>query len=85
MPEAVYIDSFGNVITGLRAKTLSGRGEIALPDGRKVARARTFSDVPKGGPFWYENANGLVEIAVNGGRADEAMGLAVGAALRVFG
>lgn len=85
LPEAVYVDSFGNVITGLRAKTMSNRGEITLPDGRKVARARTFSDVPKGSPFWYENANGLVEIAVNGGRADKAMGLAVGSALRMLG
>lgn len=84
LPEAVYVDSFGNVMTGLRGKALSDKGQIETPDGRKIVRARTFSDVPKGSPFWYENANGLVEIAVNGGRADKAMGLAVGAALRVL-
>jgi S-adenosylmethionine hydrolase len=29
-------------------------------------------------PFWYENSNGLVEIAVNQGRADLDLGLAIG-------
>ena len=28
--------------------------------------------------MWYENSNGLVEIAVNRGRADRELGLAVG-------
>lgn len=43
-----------------------------------LARARTFSDVPKGSGFCYENANGLVEIAVNCGRADRQFDLAGG-------
>ena len=85
LAEAVYIDAFGNVTTGLRAMTLPEKGEIEVQDGRKIPRARTFSDVPKGRPFWYENANGLAEIAVNGGRADAALGLRVGSALRVSG
>jgi hypothetical protein len=28
--------------------------------------------------FWYENSNGLVEIAVNQGRADRELGLTIG-------
>ncbi len=44
---------------------------------------RTFTDVPPGTAFWYENANGLAEIAVNGGRADGALGLAVGTTIEV--
>jgi S-adenosyl-L-methionine hydrolase (adenosine-forming) len=39
-------------------------------------RAGTFSDRPIGTAFWYENSNGLVEIAVNQGRADRDLGLA---------
>ncbi|HHQ42210.1 MAG TPA: hypothetical protein ENK20_07955, partial [Chromatiales bacterium] len=39
---------------------------------------------PPGEAFWYENANGLVEIAVNQGRADTVLGLAPGAAVRVL-
>jgi S-adenosylmethionine hydrolase len=43
-----------------------------------VAPAETFSAVAEGEAFWYVNSNGLVEIAVNRGRADRVLGLAVG-------
>jgi S-adenosylmethionine hydrolase len=34
--------------------------------------------VPAGGALWYENANGLAEIAVNGGSAAATFDLAPG-------
>ena len=43
--------------------------------------ATTFSEVERGAPFWYENSSGLVEIAVNQGRASDRLGLAVGDAV----
>ena len=46
------------------------------PAGEPIGHAATFSAVPPGEAFWYVNSNGLVEIAVNGGRADRALGLA---------
>jgi S-adenosylmethionine hydrolase len=46
--------------------------------GRVLDRARTFSDLPPGAAFWYENSNGLAEIAINQGRADRDLGLAIG-------
>ena len=57
---------------------------MAPPAGRlrcgavTVRRARTFSEVAVGQAFWYENSNGLVEIAVNQGRADRVLGLGLG-------
>jgi S-adenosylmethionine hydrolase len=48
-----------------------------------LRRARTFSDLGAGEPFWYANSSGLAEIAVNGGRADAALGLAIGAAVEI--
>lgn len=45
---------------------------------RVFAHARTFSDRPPSAAFWYENSNGLAEIAVNLGRADRDLGLAIG-------
>jgi S-adenosylmethionine hydrolase len=84
LAEIVYIDDYGNAITGVRAAALSAETRLAA-GGRVVARARTFSDVPAGAAFWYENSNGLAEIAVNSGRADSVLGLAIGtpvAALR---
>ena len=46
--------------------------------GATLSRARTFCDLPEGACFWYENANGLAEIAVNQGRAERVLSLAVG-------
>lgn len=77
LPEIVYIDRYGNAITGLRAAALPAGARLTAA-GRGLARRRTFSDVPAGEAFWYENANGLAEISVNMGRADAALGLAVG-------
>jgi len=77
LPEIAYIDRFGNAMTGLRAALLPARARLAAA-GRVLARRRTFSDVPAGEAFWYENSNGLAEIAVNSGRADAALGLVIG-------
>jgi len=77
LAEAVYIDHFGNVITGIRAASVSAV-QFVTAKGRRLSRARTFSDVPVNRAFWYENANGLVEIAVNRGRAADVLGIAVG-------
>jgi S-adenosylmethionine hydrolase len=43
-----------------------------------LAYARTYSEVRVGQGFWYENANGLVEIAVNQARACDQLRIAVG-------
>jgi S-adenosyl-L-methionine hydrolase (adenosine-forming) len=80
--EVVYIDHFGNAMTGLRALMLP-RDARLIATGRVLEPARTFSDRPTGTPFWYENSNGLVEIAVNQGRADRELGLAIGVPIEI--
>ena len=77
LPRIVYIDRFGNAMTGLRAATL-GEATVIEAAGQRLTRLRTFSDAAPGSAFWYENANGLAEIAVNLGRADDELGLSVG-------
>lgn len=77
LAEIIHIDQYGNGISGLRATTLST--EQAIRAGGEVLKyARVFSEVPPGTAFWYENANGLVEIAVNGGSAAARLGLRPG-------
>ena len=49
----------------------------------RVQRAGTFSDQPSGTAFWYENSNALAEIAVNRGRADRELGLAIGTPVEI--
>jgi hypothetical protein len=83
LPEIVYIDRFGNAITGMRAALIPDEARLATA-GRVLARRRTFSDVPAGEAFWYENSNGLAEIAVNAGRADAALGLTIGTSVVIL-
>jgi S-adenosylmethionine hydrolase len=73
----VYIDAFGNAMTGIRAQALE-RDSKLIVKGHTLTWARTFSEVPPGRGFWYENANGLVEVAVNQGRADRLLDIGIG-------
>src|SRR5438270_931067 len=82
LPEVVYIDRYGNAMTGLRAALIPDGARLAAA-GRVVARRRIFSDVPAGEGFWYENSNGLAEIAVNYGRAYAVLGLAIGSCVTI--
>ena len=82
-PKIVYIDRFGNAIMGLRAALIPEGARLAAA-GRVLARRRTFSDVAEGEAFWYENSNGLAEIAVNAGRADATLGLAIGTPVAIL-
>ncbi len=76
-PRIIYRDVYGNLCTGLDAARL-GRDRLLVAGGRKLPFARTFSDVRSGEAFWYQNAFGLVELAVNCGRADQVLGLEPG-------
>lgn len=82
LAEIVYIDHFGNALTGLRAARLPAGARLAAAD-RVLEGATTFSDRPPGTAFWYENSNGLAEIAVNQGRADGELGLAIGSPVEI--
>jgi S-adenosylmethionine hydrolase len=48
-----------------------------------LERKRTFSDGPPGAAFWYENSNRLAERAVNQGRADRDLGIAIGTPVEI--
>ena len=77
LPEIVYLDHFGNAITGLRADFLSCQAGLHI-DSYRALRAKTFSSVSPGEVFCYENSNGLMEIAINQGNAGAKLGLRVG-------
>jgi S-adenosylmethionine hydrolase len=83
LAEVIYFDSFGNAMTGIRAITLPADAVLEA-GGKTFPRARTFSDVAPGDAFWYENSNGLAEIAINCGRAD-GLGLVRGVPITISG
>jgi len=82
LDQIVYIDHFGNAMTGLRASRLTS-GTVLAVSGHDLSQRRTFSDTEPGEIFWYENANGLAEIAVNLGRADIELGITPGAQVTI--
>lgn len=77
LSEIIYIDHFGNCMTGMRGNTVS-KNIIFKIGNKKISNAATFSDVKAGQAFWYVNSNGLVEIAVNKGDASQLLNLTIG-------
>ncbi len=82
LTEIIYIDAFGNAITGMRASSYADVGGLSV-NGTAVPHACIFSDVAIGSPFWYENSHGLLEVAVNQGSASEQFGLAIGTRVEI--
>lgn len=75
LAEVIYVDHYGNVITGLRAKGVE-RDSLVSIGGHSFAFAETFGRAEGG--FWYENSIGLIEIALPGGRATDKFSLTIG-------
>lgn len=74
--EIIYIDHFGNCTTGINDGNIDFKKKIQL-DNNVLAYKKTFSEVKQGSAFWTINSNGLVEIAINQGRADKFLNLKV--------
>ena len=77
LAEIIYVDHYGNAMTGLRADDLQRDAKL-LAKGMRISHAPVFSAVRHGAPFWYPNSQGLVEIAVNQGSAADDLRLEVG-------
>lgn len=77
LPRLIYIDHYGNAVTGLRARAV-GRTARLRCRALDAGSARVFCEAGPGVPFWYENSIGLVEFAISGGSAASAGGLRVG-------
>ncbi|MGZ8219583.1 SAM hydrolase/SAM-dependent halogenase family protein [Methylomagnum sp.] len=77
LAEIIYIDHYGNAITGLRYRAELD-GQVLWVNGRSIPQASTFCEVGEGQAFWYRNSMDLVEVAVNRDRADRCLGLVVG-------
>ena len=78
--EVVYVDHFGNCMTGIKAGIPADIKTVQV-NGISVPFADTFSAVPEGAAFWYRNSQGLVEIAVNGGSAADQLNMEIGTEL----
>lgn len=82
LAEVIYIDAYGNCMTGVRTETAGALFEVVL-DSLVIPSATTFSAVQAGQAFCYGNAMGLLEIAVNQGSAASSLGLEIGSQVAV--
>lgn len=83
LQRVIYVDHYGNCMTGIPATAL-GRDAVIECGNVRLTRVRTFSEAEPGRPFWYENSIGLAEIALNQDSAADVLRLRVGTPLRVF-
>lgn len=81
--EIIYIDHFGNCMTGIRPKSLD-KQLVLRADHQDIVNAETFSDVKQGKALWYENSNEMIEIAVNQGSAAEVLKLEIGSHILLY-
>jgi S-adenosylmethionine hydrolase len=78
--EVVDIDNFGNCITNIPAALAAGGlRDIRVARLRIPAPAESYGSLPPGKPLAIFGSLGYLEIAVNRGRADRALGLRRGA------
>jgi S-adenosylmethionine hydrolase len=73
LAKVIYIDHYGNGVTGLRASSANG---ILRVGRRNLESARIFEEAR--GAFWYENSMGLVEIAMPRASAARKLRLKIG-------
>jgi len=83
LAEIIYLDSFGNAMTGLHGTGI-GKDAVLMLKTKRINYARVFAEVEKGEAFWYVNSNGLVEIAMNQANAAQTLGLEIGTPLQVI-
>jgi S-adenosylmethionine hydrolase len=75
--QAIYVDHYGNVFTGIRASSLEKDAVLTI-GSESVRHAGVFAEANGGQPFWYVNSIGLVEIACNVGSAADRLRIEVG-------
>jgi S-adenosyl-L-methionine hydrolase (adenosine-forming) len=74
--EIIDIDSFGNLIINININVMENP-KVTL-NSQDIPFGNTFSDVSSGHPVAYVGSLGLLEIAINGGRADKYYGTKIG-------
>lgn len=78
----VEVDRFGNLLTNLPGRFLSGSTGVFL-GGERVPTGRTYGEVDPGHTLALVNSDGFLEIAVRNGSAAESLGVGVGGVVEI--
>jgi S-adenosyl-L-methionine hydrolase (adenosine-forming) len=70
-----YIDIFGNLITNIPGIYVEGRTWYITIDGFKIMGGETYNSAPPGSPIALVGSEGWVEIAINGGNAQQQLNI----------
>ncbi len=86
--EVIAVDRWGNLVTSLTAADLAREGlggRCTVRVGRSAIRGirGSYAEARPGGRLALINSSGHLEVAVNGGRADETLGAGRGTTVRV--
>jgi len=73
-----YIDGFGNLITNIPAQFVMNPAWVLTIGPLTLPHSPTYSAVPLGDWVAIVGSHGWVEVAVNGGNAQQKLGTAVG-------
>lgn len=84
LASVIYVDRYGNLMTGLRAKMLDRSRQLLL-SGSGIDCADHFESVAPGTAFWFENSLGLAEISINRGSAEQHFSAQVGMDVQIPG
>lgn len=80
--EIMEVDRFGNLATNLPLSDVESAGGVMAGD-LHIPFRRTYGDVPSGELVSVLNSDGLVEVAVRDGSAEDRLGMGVGATIQV--
>jgi len=80
--EIIYIDGFGNLMTGVMKEAVSENTVLEFMK-KKITHVRNYSEMKEGKLYWYFNSNGLVEISMKEKSAQVAMGAQIGESVRI--
>ncbi|MDX8378105.1 MAG: SAM-dependent chlorinase/fluorinase [Mariprofundales bacterium] len=83
LAQIIYIDHYGNAITGIRTDRLPRSRRLCV-HGVPINHGWAFDEADDGEPFWYGNSNGLVEIASKRDSAARILRLELGLAVTVI-
>ena len=75
--EIIYIDHYGNAMTGISANQLTQDAKIKIKD-KELCYVRTFGEAKENKMFWYENSLGLVELSLNSKNISKILNIRLG-------
>lgn len=81
--QVVYIDGFGTLITNVPGAALAGAGLVIVGGEFAAPVGRTFADVDLGALVAFVGSGGTVEVAARERSAAQALGVGVGAEVRL--